>query len=183
MQKVPLEKRLSIVKKNKARLEKALNVSLEFSGKTVLIESEDSFAEYLAGEILDSISLGFDIDTALLLKDTDFMLKKIDIKTRTKSSRVHIVIGRIIGKQGRTKELIEKLSECDIVLMDHIVGIIGRSENVDVASHAIEALIRGSSQSKVYTYLEKSRNRLRELAEEDIEEMIKKEEKKEEDKK
>ncbi len=183
MQKVPIEKRLSTIRKNKARLEKALAVSLKISGNEVIIESKkDSIAEYLTTEVIDALSLGFDIDFALQLKDEDFILKKIDIKTRAKGSRVHVVIGRIIGKQGKTKHVLEKLTECNIVISDHIVGIIGRADNVDVVSHAIQSLIRGAPQSKVYSYLERSKSRLRELASEDIEKFIEKEPKKKEEK-
>jgi len=166
---------LGVIKKNKLKLEKALAISLKISGNRVIIKGKkDSFVEYLTTEILDALSLGFSIDSALQLKDEDFVLKKIDIKTRVKDSRVHVVMGRLIGKKGKTKHVIERLTECDIVISDHNVGIIGRINNVNIASHAIEALIRGSPQSKVYSYLEKSRSRLRELAEEDVEKFIEK---------
>jgi len=179
MRKIPIEKRLSAIKKNKALLEKALDVSLKIFDNQVAIESrKSSIVEYLTLKILDAISLGFDVNDALQLKEQDFILKKIDIKTLAKDSRVHVIIGRIIGRQGRTKHLLEKLTECAVVVSGHVVGIIGRTDNVDVASHAICALIRGSPQSKVYGYLERSRGRLRELAEEDVEKFIEKKPKK-----
>jgi len=178
MQKIFLsEKGYYVVKKNKEKLEKALDITLEFDGKTTTVKSRknDSFIEYITEKILDALALGFDIDTALQLQDTDFILKKIDIRAYAKKSRVNIVKGRIIGTKGKTKDIIEKLSDCDIVVSDHNVAIIGKTENVDLASHAIRSLIRGSPQSKVYAFLERSHNRLKELAEEDIEEIIEKE--------
>lgn len=166
------------MQKNKEKLEKVINVNLELiDEKTIVIKSKegDSFAEYIASEIIDAIGFGFDIEDALMLRDTDFMLKKIDIKAKVKGPRVGVVKGRILGKKGRTKQIIEKLAECVVALADHVVAIIGREESVNVASHAIEALIRGSPQSKVYSYLEKSRSKLKKLTEEHIEEMIEKE--------
>ena len=170
------EKKYSIIKKNKERLEKALNITLELNKKEIIIKSkkDDSIIEFLAMEILEALVLGFDIDAALQLRDTDFILKKLDLKSYVKDSRLNIVRGRIIGTKGKTKHVIEKLSESELVISDHIVAMIGRIESVEIASHAIQALIRGSPQSKVYSYLEKSRARFKELAEEDVEEMIKK---------
>ena len=177
MQKISFsEKGNNIIKKNKARLEKALNINIELSDKTVTIESnkEDSVTEYTALSVLEAVVLGFDIDNALMLRNTDFILKKIDLKSHVKDSRINVVKSRIIGTQGTTKHLIEKLSECSVVVSDHIVVIIGRFENIDIASQAIQALIRGSPQSKVYSFLERSRSRLKELSGEDIEEMVEK---------
>ena len=169
-------KELSRIKKNKKALEKALNIELEIFDSSIIIKStkKDSFIEYITSKILDALALGFNFEIAIQLKDPDFLLKKIDIKSRVKDKRVNVVVGRIIGTKGKTKHLIEKLSECDIAISEHFIAVIGHVDNVDIANHAIEALIRGSPQSKVYNILEKSRVKLRELAEEDIKESIKK---------
>jgi len=153
------EKKLSIIKKNKKRLENALDIKVEIKNKKeIFIESKkDSIEEHIASEVFDALALGFDIDTALLIKNTNFVLKKINIKSYAKNSRIKVIKGRIIGTKGRTKHIIEKLAECNLVIADHVVAIIGRFESIEIANHAIGMLIRGSPQQKAYGYLERSR--------------------------
>ena len=160
-------------KKNKQILEKVLNIKLRIYRDSVSIESrKDAFDEYIVSKIIEAMALGFDIFLALKLKDIDYELKKIDIKLYVKPSRLNIVKGRIIGQKGKTKKVIERLSECKIILSDHIVAIIGKIKNVEMTYQAIITLIRGSPQSKVYALLERSHERIQ-LDEEEIEEMLK----------
>ena len=59
-------------------------------------------------------------------------------------------------------------------MTNHTVAIIGQTNNVEIASRAIESLIRGSPHSSVYRFLEKSKAHLKEIDKEDVEEMIEK---------
>ena len=172
-------KELARIRKYELELEKALEIKLHITKDSITLESSknDSFVEHISSFVLDALALGFDFETAIQLKDPNYILKKIDIKNRVKDNRVNVVIGRIIGTKGKTKHLIEKLSEADIVISEHTIAILGNIDNVEIANHAIEALIRGSPQSKVYGVLEKSRARLKELGEQNIEDYIEKEEK------
>jgi len=145
---------------SKKRIEEILGVTFEFLDNYIVIKNKnggDSFSEHLAVEILDAIALGFDINTALQLKDTDYVLRKINIKSYVKLNRLRTVKARLIGTKGKTKHTLENISECNIVLSDHTVGIIGSVENVEMAVHAVMSLIRGAVQSKVYSFLERSR--------------------------
>jgi len=171
------DKETKKIQKLKKQLGKALEISIEISNKEVRIKSrkEDSFSEYISSKIIEAIALGFDLDAALQLKDQNFILRKINIKDHVKESRVKVVTARIIGTKGKTKELIEKLSDCDIIIHDHTIAVIGTINNIEVASRAILSLMRGSPQSKVYSFLERSRAKLKELNEENIEEIIKQE--------
>ena len=160
-------------KKNKKRLEEALGITIEIHDNIVEINSrKGALDEYLVSKIIEALALGFDIFLALKLKDMDYELKKIDIKYYVKPSRVNAIKGRIIGQKGKTKKVIERLSECNIILADHVVAILGKVENVEMTYPAIIALIRGSPQSKVYALLEKGHEKIQ-LDEEDIEEMLK----------
>jgi rRNA processing protein Krr1/Pno1 len=64
--------------------------------------------------------------------------------------------------------VIEKLTECDLCLCENSVGLIGRAEHVEVASKAIQSLIRGAKHANVFKFLEESRKHLKELDEENI---------------
>lgn len=179
----PTKKLGKILGKNKnnlKRLERTFDAKIEISSSddmteiTIKSKKKDSgFEEYIIVNVVEALAFSFDLNTALLLRNTNYILRKIDIKGMIKGPRVSVVGGRIIGRQGKTKQLLEKASECDIVLRDHVVGIIGRTENVELANQAILALIRGAPQSRVVGHLEKDMARLKALGKEPIEEMIK----------
>jgi ribosomal RNA assembly protein len=159
-------------KENLKELEKEVPVKIEMkkgaNEATFLIKGKNAVHEYIAGRILEAISAGFDFDTAVLLKEEDVVFKEVKLKNYAHGSRLSVVKGRIVGSQGKSKRVIQQLSECYICLCDNKVGIIGRADNVEIASKAIESLIRGSKHANVFKSLEESRKHLRELNEEDI---------------
>ena len=59
-------------------------------------------------------------------------------------------IGRIAGKDGRTKCTIENVTKTRIVLADSKLHILGSYNNCRVARNALCSLILGSPPSKVY---------------------------------
>jgi len=147
------------IKQNKERLEKALKVKLAFSGKNISIESigENAVEEYIAASVVEAMELGFTIGQALLLQDEELIFEKIYIKALTKRHDLERVRARLIGTKGKTKEIIQNLSGCLVSLHGNTVGIIGRAEDIKKAIRAIEAIIHGQKQSKVYSYLERKR--------------------------
>lgn len=152
------------------RMETLLNVTLEIAGNSIVIESrtDDSFNEYLAASILEAVGFGFDIDRALMLRNIDHILRKIELKA---DRRKNIIAGRLIGTRGRTKKAMERVSGCEIIITDHVVGILGKSGDVEVAAKAILAIIRGAPQGKAVSGLEKDKARLRRI-EDDVEKFI-----------
>lgn len=149
-------------KKNLRKLRKELDATIEISSKEDIIEiaiksnkRRSGFERYMVANIFEALAFGFKIHKVLLLRNSDYIFRKIDIKSMIKSSRVSVVSGRIIGRQGRVKHLLEKISHCDIVVSDHVVGVIGKTEDVDMANQAINSLIRGSPQPKVLGHLER----------------------------
>jgi ribosomal RNA assembly protein len=158
---------------NLKRLEKEFSVKIELKkGKKegdFAIQGRNAVHEHIASEILEAIASGFDFYTAMLLKDENYVFKKVLLKNYASSSRLAVVKGRIVGTQGKSKRVIEKLTECDLCLCDNLVSLIGRAEHVEIASKAIQSLIRGSKHANVFQFLEKERKHLRELDEENIE--------------
>ncbi|MEM1535642.1 MAG: KH domain-containing protein [Candidatus Pacearchaeota archaeon] len=152
-------------KKNIAKIEKALKCKIVLEKNkdiTIKAPSGKAVEEYLTEEILEALALGFNVETALLLQDTDYVLKVIDLKNYAHGSRLNTVISRIIGKKGKAKRVIQELSHCHIIISGHKVGIIGKIESVELASQAIEKLIRGAPHSNVFKFLERSQEYLKE---------------------
>ena len=58
-------------------------------------------------------------------------------------------IGRIVGKDGRTKFAIENASRTRIVVADCKIHILGSFTNIRIARDAIVSLILGASPGKV----------------------------------
>lgn len=146
------------IKQNKAKLEKALNVKIYFSGKIISLEGS-TMEEYISAQVIEALNLGFSLEQSLLLKDEDFILEKINIKDITKRHDLKIIKARIIGTRGKTKSILEDLSDCFIILHGNTIGIIGRTEEIKKAMQALTSLIHGSKQSRVYSYLERQRSR------------------------
>jgi ribosomal RNA assembly protein len=163
--------------KNVEKLEKEFSVKIEVhKGKTsadFIIKGKNATQEYIISEVLEAIASGFDFDVATLLKDENYVLKKVKLKNYASGSRLEVVKGRIIGTQGKSKRVIEKLTECDLCLCDNFISLIGGAEHVEVASKAIESLIRGAKHANVFKFLEKSRERLKELDNEEIKKSLK----------
>lgn len=175
------KERFRILKYRKA-LEKAMkkiDVNTRVENYQVTINSKDPFSEYITSKIIEAFAFGFSLIAAFQLKDTDYSFNKFKVKDFTRDSRINAAVSRLIGTKGRTKHVIQELSDCDIVIKDKEVGIIGLSNNVETTTQAIVSLIKGSKQSNIYGYLERNKARLKALEEENVEEFIEKESKKE----
>jgi ribosomal RNA assembly protein len=70
------------------------------------------------------------------------------------------VAGRIIGEGGRTRRVIETITESKICVYGHTVAIIGADPGIEYASRAVGMLIEGAPHGIVYRYLEKMRREM-----------------------
>jgi len=138
---------------NKAELERALNVKIDATKKNVIIDGA-AVDEYEASIILDAISFGFSAKRALLLLNPENIFRKIRIKSFTRRT-LESARSRLIGSEGKTRRTIEDVGDCEIVIGDSEVGVIGAAESIEKTTTAITNLIRGSKQANVYNFLEK----------------------------
>jgi len=80
--------------------------------------------------------------------------------SKSKNSIIRLK-GRVIGAEGKSRHVIEELTETDISVFGKTICIIGRSDNVALARHAVELLLKGSLHSTVYRWLERQRRDMR----------------------
>lgn len=160
MERIPLSNRLKkVLAKEHEKLEKRLKVKLTLEKESLDISGE-AFPEYMASKILQAIDLGFDSESALLLLNEDYMLELINLKKYVRPSRLKQVKGRVIGEKGKAKKVISELAECDMVIKDNTVALLGEIENTALASKAVRLLIKGYPHASIYAFLEKNKAKL-----------------------
>lgn len=127
----------------------------------ILISGKDPIKTIVAKDICRAVGRGFNPDVALLLLKPDFAFELIDLTDDGASKNNLIRIkGRIIGSEGKSREIIEKMLGVFVSVFGKTVGLIGEIERVNAARQAIEMLITGSPHSSVYRWLEKKHTTL-----------------------
>lgn len=148
----------------KKQIEEETNSKLKVDSKEgeVRITGEDSLGLFTAREIIKAIARGFNPETALLILKADYAFEIINMPDyigKSKNDMVRLK-GRVIGKEGKTRRLIENTTDTYVSVYGKTIGIIGENERVNIAKRAIEKLLKGSTHSSVYKWLEKMKKSL-----------------------
>jgi ribosomal RNA assembly protein len=154
----------------KKNIEEKLSVELEIdsdAGDVHISVSEnatDPSTLFRAKDVVTALGRGFSPEHAFrLVRDEDVLMELIDLRAAFGKSEADLkrVKGRIIGLNGKTRRIIEELTDANVAVYGHTVGIIGTLEQVQVAREAIEMLVRGSMHSTVYRFLHRKRRELK----------------------
>ena len=129
----------------------------------IFIYGKDALGLYTAREIIRAISRGFNPEIAKLLLKQDYVFESISLNEYTGKSKNTLLRlkGRVIGKDGRSRKLIEELSEAYVSVYGKTIGIIGTAESSSMAKRAVDALLKGSTHASVYKWLENKRRELK----------------------
>lgn len=151
---------------------KQLNLQIRMNTKKRCVElrtckkTKDAGALQKAADFVKAFVMGFSIqDGIALLRLDDLYLESFmvqDIRSTLKGDHLARAVGRIAGKDGKTKFTIENATKTRVVVADTRIHILGSYENTRVARRAISALVLGSAPGKVYNRLRTVSARLNE---------------------
>lgn len=165
--KIPEERVAVLIGKKgetKRFLEKELQIKIKVDSEEsdVIVTGDDGLKLFTGKEVVQAIARGFSPENAMKLAKLDyaFELIRIDEYARNKHD-VERLRGRLIGREGRSRELIEEFTGCDVCVYGKTVGIIGSAETNAIARRAIEMLLGGSMHATVYKYLERQQRMLK----------------------
>jgi ribosomal RNA assembly protein len=155
----------------KANIEKKLSVGLKVDSQSGDVQitlqptaEKDPTVLFRARELVTAIGRGFSPNHAFrLLDDDETVLEVIDLRETVGRSQSDLkrLKGRVIGKEGKTRRIIEELSEANIAVYGHTISIIGQPDQAAIAREAVRILIRGSLHGTVYRFLHKKRRELK----------------------
>jgi len=142
-----------------------LDVDTEGSITLTLTEkASDPSVLLKAKDVVSAIGRGFAPEIAFrLIRNEDDIYDMVDLRLifGRSDSDIKRIKGRLIGTDGKTRKLIEELSEADVVVYGHTVGIIGNFEQSDTARNAIQMIINGCQHHTVYKYLQRKRTEMK----------------------
>lgn len=144
------------------RAEVRLDIDSE-SGNVRIEKVGDPVKGLKGPEIVKAIGRGFAPEEALrLLEDDMMMFEIVDIGAASRNKndlRRHK--GRLIGEDGRTRELMEELTGASVTIYGSTLAIIGGPRQVEAVREAAEMILDGAPHGSVYSYLEDKRNELK----------------------
>ncbi len=171
--KIPKERIAVLIGKNgeiKKEIEESTKTTLEIDSKEgdIFITGKDGLNIFTAKQIIRAVGRGFNPEIALFLLKHDYAFELVDIGKFAKSkSSAKRLKGRVIGKEGKSRKTIEKLTDCYISVFGKTIGIIGKVEESKNAKRAVESLLKGSNHSNIFRWLENKRRQLKQREFED----------------
>ncbi|KAK4121712.1 hypothetical protein N657DRAFT_647906 [Parathielavia appendiculata] len=147
-----------------------LQVRMNIKEKRVELRSSKFTASndalQMGADFVSAFAMGFDIDDAIALLRLDSLyIQSFDIKDVRQTlgpDALGRAIGRIAGKDGKTKFAIENATKTRIVLAGSRVHILGAFENIGMARESIVSLVLGAQPGKVYNNLRIIASRMKE---------------------
>lgn len=133
-----------------------VKISIDSTTGNIVVKANQENADALlkVQQVIKAIGRGFSPENAFLLANDEYTLSIINLSEfgRTENS-LRRIRGRIIGRKGKSRLLLEELTNTKIVVYGKTVGIIGPMDKVGLAEEAIRKLAEGMKHSTVFDWL------------------------------
>ena len=171
--RIPLERIAVLIGpkgSTKKRIEELTETKLIIDSQTgdviILIEEEeleDPISLWKARDMVKAIGRGFSPQKAfqINISGNGFDILQLRDFVGTSPNALKEVRSRLIGKKGRTRNIIEQTAGCYLSVFGNTVGIIAEQRKIQIIREGIMRLINGSRQSTVYKYLEEKMRELK----------------------
>lgn len=155
--------------KTRRRIESTFGVKItvesESGGVEIKVNEDqpDVSVMFTVKNVVKAIGRGFSPKKAMTLQDEDNDIIVVDLEefVGTSKNAQNRVRGRIIGKEGKSRELLEELTNCLVSVYGGTVALIGPYEMLQVAKEAVEMLLNGSYHKTVWNHLYAYRRKMR----------------------
>jgi ribosomal RNA assembly protein len=129
------------------------------------VDNGDVLSPLMAKNVVLAIGRGFSPERAFRLLEEDTMFEILDLRNDygLNENAVRRIQGRIIGREGKARKMIEELTGVYISVYGNTVALIGKSPWFELAKEAIQMLIDGRQHSTVYKHLIRERRRIKRL--------------------
>lgn len=146
---------------SKEIIEEELEIEIqEVNGKVKISTKKENIENLMNGEkALNALKWGFQPETTLKLTKPTYDMQEIDLKKYR--GKLREIKGRIIGKQGKTKKRIAKLTNSSIMITKRRAIVIGEFGNIELAIEAIKMIASGQRRQNVYKYLHNQKRKQR----------------------
>lgn len=166
--RIPVDRVGSVIGKegaSKRFLESEMGVKLGVDSKeglvTITAESALKTDPFAATRVIEAIGRGFSPQRARRLLEEGTTFEVIDLRdfAGKSANSLERIRGRIIGLKGKSRRVIEELTDCHLSVYGRTVAIIGDANEVQLAAQAVRSLATGSQHKTVYNTLQKARTK------------------------
>lgn len=168
--KIPMERVAILIghngeTKNEIEQRSGLRINIDSKLGEVIIddhEIEDPLIVIKIENVVKAIGRGFSPQNAYRLfnDDADFFIFDLYDYVGKKPAHIRRIKSRIIGREGKTKRVLEELTDSRISIYGHTISIIADINRINILKKSIDMLLTGSKHATVYRYVE---NQIREL--------------------
>lgn len=169
--KIPMERVGALIGhkgETKKLFEEKTGVKLDIDSKTGEVsvddhDVKDPLMTIKIENIIKAVGRGFSPENAMMLLDdsADFFVFDIHDYVGKKESHVRRQKSRVIGREGKTKQVLEGLTDSKISVHGHTVSVISDATKMNILKKSIDMLLTGSKHATVYHFVEAQMRALR----------------------
>jgi ribosomal RNA assembly protein len=151
--KIPADRLAVVIGKagsTKAAIQKATKTKIKIDENVEISGQVEGVLK--AVNIVKAIGRGFSPARAFNLLKQDWVMEVISLKGQTPAN-VKRLFGRVIGRAGTSRHIIEKATGCLISVYGWTITIIGPEEAIGKAVNAVEQLLAGRTHGFVFKKL------------------------------